>query len=59
MILGEVTQEKSKIEGEVITFQKNLYRETHQQRPFNNAECPMQSGEEKMSMQGKFEEMKF
>ncbi|WMV58897.1 hypothetical protein MTR67_052282, partial [Solanum verrucosum] len=57
MIQGEVTQEKGKIEGEIIAYYKNLYRETHQWRhSYNNVECPMLTEEEKMSLQGRFEE---
>ncbi|KAG5605849.1 hypothetical protein H5410_027341 [Solanum commersonii] len=48
MIQGEVTQEKSRIEGEIIAYYKNMYRETHQWRPYNNVECPMLTEEEKI-----------
>ncbi|WMV46111.1 hypothetical protein MTR67_039496 [Solanum verrucosum] len=57
MIQGKVTQDRGRIEGEIIAYYKNLYRETHQWRPsYNNVECPMLTEEEKMSLQGIFED---
>ncbi|KAH0658710.1 hypothetical protein KY289_027458 [Solanum tuberosum] len=57
MIQGEVTHEPAEIEGEIITYYKKLYTEPIPWRPTHQyAICPIITEEEKMALQGRFEE---
>lgn len=57
MIQGEVTEDQTKISGEIISFYQNLYIESESWRPvYNFANCPTISEQDKLYLQSNFEE---
>ncbi|KAG5621167.1 hypothetical protein H5410_006385 [Solanum commersonii] len=57
MIHGELNQEPSRIKGEIVEYNKRLYKESSHWRPeYINVQCPVLTEEDNQALQSNFEE---